>query len=96
MTYDNMVELYNQTSIYIGNKDSFFWGHPALPENIVAQLEDVTESMKTPYQTLHSTNKAAALDLLLLLLALQLELLFFHPQSHLRLSSEPDGRGSPN
>ena len=21
MTYDNMVELYNQTSIYIGNKD---------------------------------------------------------------------------
>ena len=43
-----MVELYNQKSIYIGNKDfkkSFWDTHdPSLPENIAAQLEDVAET----------------------------------------------------
>ncbi len=37
---------------------SRFLGHPALPQIIAAQLEEVAESMEKLYHKLHSTNKA--------------------------------------
>jgi hypothetical protein len=45
VTYDYMVELYNQ--LHLHGQEQFkeeFWGHPDLPPIIAAQLEEVAES----------------------------------------------------
>jgi hypothetical protein len=58
VTCGEMVELYNQLSIYIGKNDfkKIFW-YGLLPI-IAAHLEKVAESMETSFQILHSINKS--------------------------------------